>query len=190
MTSSENKVGLNSPVLDLHQWFVNRLSPSPHHHNRPVKAVANYARECHSCTLPARHSTASLREYCRLLRQHMDAGSRCPTAVLCHLSSSVCLTPPFICSLHNDLPFFHASVTSKLFLLKIHSDFLLFSLLQGSSLWLYSIKEPQAYHWPRSKQTATKHTKIAHLSLHTPFSLLTFSWFPSPLSCYWNTVSS
>lgn len=63
-----------------------------------------------------RHSTASLQEYCRLLRQHTNAGSRCSTAVLCHPSSSICLTLPFTFSFHCYLPFLHASITSKLFL--------------------------------------------------------------------------
>lgn len=117
-----------------------------------------------------RHSTASLQEYCRFLRQHMDSGSRYPTAILCHPSSSICLTAFHL------LP----SLLAAIFPCKYH--FQTFSLTNPQRLLAFlsplrSIcvvtfhKRASSVSLARSKQTATKHTTLADLSLHTTFSL-------------------
>lgn len=154
MTRSENKVGLNSPVLDLHQWFVNRLSPSSHHPFTLLRLWPT-THTHHSCHPACKHP-GTAEPTCR-----NAAGSwgnmwmqgqgvlLLSSAISSAASASLCLSSaPFTIICH-----FSMQVSLPNFFFNKSRDFLLFSLLQGSSLWLYSIKEPQAYHWPgKNKQ--------------------------------------
>lgn len=194
MTSSENKVRLNSPVLDLHQCFVSRLSPSSHHHIHCAKAVATNAQDCHLCHPPA--STQAQRSCTAGILQLPEATQGCRVKV------SYCYPLP---SQQQHLPHsaFHllssllsANFPYKLFLCFFHTNFLCNKSTESSCFSLPFKPRVVTFHkrassilLARSKQTATKHTTLAHLSLHTPFSLIKSCGFPSPFSC-WNTVSS
>lgn len=189
MTSSENKVGLKSPALDLHQWLASRLSPA---HTTTFTVLRLW---------PAMHRNVTSATLLQVPRHSFTAGIlQVPkTTQGCRVKVSYCNPLP---SQQPQLPHsaFHLlpSLLSVIFPCKYH--FQTFSSTNPQRLLAFLSpfrpicvvtfhKRASSIPPTRSKQTATKHTTLAHLSLHTPFSLLKSSGFPSPFSC-WNTVSS